>query len=205
MYPSGLNYGDVKDLIEVIAENKAKQYGKISYLNRQDLKQEVRIKCWSVLSSYDSKRAGANLKTFLSVCSDNKIKDLKRSLLYKHNNNPCNRCDFHHIQGKRSRCVKYKAKKHCEMHNRHELFVQAKMSNSFPVSIDEYKIYDEKADSHIKYIEFLDFVYGHLPSSFYPLFDKLKNSGFEFSVLKPREKKILRYMIGNIYIKHGGL
>ncbi len=82
---SGLSYSEQNHIIEKIANQKAYQYRNIGFFDSEDIKQEVRVKCWSVLSKYDPKKYTTDLKVFLSVCAENRIRDIKRSVLYKHN------------------------------------------------------------------------------------------------------------------------
>jgi len=86
--PSGLKYCDVEQVIENIASAKARQHSPISYLNEEDLKQEIRIKCIKVIKKYDPTRHNSNLISFLSISADNHLRDLRRSLVYNPNNKP---------------------------------------------------------------------------------------------------------------------
>lgn len=199
--PSGFKYDDVSDTIEEIANNKSKQYGKISYFDPEDIKQEVRIKCWSVLKHYDKKRAGANLKTFLTVCADNRLRDIKRSVLYKFNS-PCTKCEFHKQEG--DKCVKFANKIDCCQHAKHERYIQAKLSNSHPIDIDTQRIYDNNSNSFVENLEFIDFVETHLPSGFMPLFRKLQDVKYNFKSLKFKERIAIQTVLYDIFVEFGG-
>jgi hypothetical protein len=83
---SGIKYSDVEQIIEKIALRLANKYKSISFLDPEDIKQEVRLKCFSILGEYNSARHDANIQAFFSISADNRLRDLKRGLLYNPNN-----------------------------------------------------------------------------------------------------------------------
>jgi hypothetical protein len=198
VYPSGIKYKDIEQIIDTVARAKAHQYGSVSYLDQQDLIQEVKIKCWKVLNSYNPDRKNANLLTFLSVCADNRIKDLRRILVYKHNK-PCVRC-IHHSKGK---CTKFKKRMECKQFEQHEMRIKNKLSCSNTVDICGHNVYDKKSERFIEDVDFYDFIYTHLPQHLHQLFDQLRDANFDFRVLKPRQKKMMRCLLAEIYVRYG--
>jgi hypothetical protein len=145
VYPSGgVQYRNkkIQMMIDTIARTKAAQAHHIAYLDIEDLAQEIRFKCYSVLKQYDPTRTDANLHTFLSVCADNRLRDLRRSVLYKHCK-PCKRCSF---GNKRTRgCVKYADKHNCDRYAKHERYISSKLSASRPIEIGR-TIYKNRFD-----------------------------------------------------------
>lgn len=191
--PSGISFNECEEIIEKIAINKAKQFNTIAYLDAEDIKQEVRIKCWSVLPGYDKHRS-ANLQTFLTVCADNRLRDIKRSLLFKFNK-PCSRCEFNSTNG----CVKYSNKFECKLYKRHERYIQTKLSTSHPVDIDTQRICDNGSQKFIDNFEFIDFVETHLPSGLMPLFRELASVNFQFKLISLKKRKVIKEHLFTIF------
>lgn len=189
---SGLTYCLQEGIIERVASIKANQYRRIGFYDLEDLKQEIRIKCWSVISRYDA-QCGANLYVFLSVCADNRLRDIKRGVMYKHNK-PCLRCPFWHAGAAASGihdCLVYDYKMDCERFNKHEKYVQAKLSASHPIDINNEKIADSFSSMHELKLDLVDYVEVHLSKSLLPLFMKLKTNNYNLKCLKPKERNII--------------
>jgi len=196
--PEKILYEDVEPVIESIAENKARQFGKIAWLDREDIKQEVRLKCWKTLDKYDPRKA--DLYTFLSKCADNRIRDIRRGILYKHNK-PCFRCPFwdsHAAKVGKHDCLEYVDKMQCDKYARHEKYVQTKLSANHPINIDENRVTDNEYPHRISQTDLIDYIYAHLPSYFVPLFDAFIESNFDFKALKPKERIIISEVIVDI-------
>ncbi len=191
--PSGINQSEAEEVIESIAHSKAARCKKIAYLGRADIRQEVRIKLWKSLELYDPARK-VKLRTFLTVCADNRIRDIRRSLLYKHNK-PCFRCPLWDKAAAKAGvhdCTAFTNKMDCEKYAKHEQYVQTKLSANNPIRLDDARVEDTRFSNTMLSIEMLDYIYVHLPSGFHPLFDKLKQSNYDFKALKPAEGETLR-------------
>jgi hypothetical protein len=191
-----LLYVNHEHLIETIANQKSYQYRNVGFFDSEDLKQEVRIKCWSVLHKYNPIKFSADLYVFLSVCAENRIRDIRRSIVYKHDK-PCNRCPFwNHLaaQSGMHDCLIFFDKVNCDKYRKREKYVQAKLSSNHPIDIDdidEENVIDKNSMLVINNFDFIDFVYASLEPDLIPIFDKLIDNNFEFKKLKPKEKKLL--------------
>lgn len=186
---SGISYKSVEDTIEQIADAKAYQYRKVGYFDQDDIRQEIRIKCWTALPRFDP-ACGANLKVFLSVCGENRIRDIRRSVLYKHNR-PCFKCPFWNEVAAQSGihdCLVFEDKMECDKFAKHERYVQAKLSASHPIDINNERIEDINFDRRVGNIDFIDYVHANLPSGLFKTFDKLSSSNFNLHCLKPKER-----------------
>ncbi len=184
---SGILYSDVSDVIERIAENKARQYKSIAYLDQDDIKQEVRLKCFLAIKKFDKERAIKSKPfNFLSVCADNKIRDIKRTIFFKYyNKNKCKICNGRSVSG--VYCSK------CQNLDNINIF---KMSLNSPASLING---DNKQQYYfpIHIIEAMDYVKFHLPSGLLPVFNKLGNLNFDLNLLKRAEK----YKISKEFLK----
>lgn len=190
---SGLSYENCSAIIESIATIKANQHRNVSYYGPEDIKQEVRVKCWLSLPKYDPDRFGTDLKVFLSICAENRIRDIKRSTIYKHNK-PCFSCPFWMEQAANSGvhdCCIFADKMHCVKYSRHEKYVQVKLSANHPVDIDGHRIEDFKFKNSISSIDILDFINQHLSKQLYPLFVIFYNNNFDVKCLKKPERELL--------------
>lgn len=189
---SGIQYEEAEQIIEEIATQKAYQHKSISYFDANDLKQEVRIKCWAALPRFDSK-CGTDLRIFLSVCAENRIRDIRRSILYKHNK-PCFKCPFWNEAAAQSGvhdCLVFLNKMECEKYAKHEHYVQVKLSASHPIDIDNERIEDNDFQKRVENIDFVDYVYSNLPSGLWGLFDRLRHSNFNLKALRSRERSVI--------------
>lgn len=190
--PDGIDPEEAQDIIESIARSKAVKHRKIAHLGIDDICQEVRLKLWLSLSKFDPERK-VKLRTFLTVVAENRIRDIKRALLYKHNK-PCFRCPFwDKIASKAGNhdCLEFEKKTECEKYARHEKFVQAKISANNPISLDGTRLEDQGSCFSETTFDMLEYIYTYLPSAFHPLFDKLKESNYDFNSLKSKERVIL--------------
>ncbi len=195
---SGLTYEQQEGVIERVANTKAHQYRSIGFYDLDDLKQEVRIKCWSVIHRYNPE-CGTNLYVFLSVCADNKLRDIKRGVMYKHNK-PCLRCPFWNSGAAGSGlhdCLVYDYKMDCERFAKHERYVQAKLSASYPVDIDAEKIEGDTISYEDKF-DLVDFVETRISKTLLPSFEKLRVNNYSLKCLKPRERNVLIEALRNI-------
>ena len=200
-------YEDAEELIEKIASYKANQYGKIGYLEPEDVKQEVRLKCYKELHKYDPSRTNAHLFTFLSVCADNRIRDLRRKLVFK-DNKPCLRCPFWDpVASKKGQhdCLMFEDKLSCDKFSSYQTYVKTKLNSNRPLDITDKNvyIYDNGVFNEINKIDVLDFVYNALPSGLNPLFQKLMESNFNTKKLKPKEREELLVVLKEIFEKKG--
>ena len=165
--------------------------------------QEVRIKCWNALPKYDP-TTGVNLYVFLAVCAENRIRDIKRSVLYKHNK-PCLRCPFWNAGAAASGqhdCIVYWDKTECEKYVKHERYVQAKLSASHPVDIDNERL--EGEDNTASTFEMVEFIEARLSPSLQGLFAIFKAQNFNAKALKPRERSMLMEALRDIIVEYQG-
>ncbi len=188
---SGYAYEDIEPVVEAIARNKARQYKKIAYYDPDDIKQEVRIKCFQTLRSFNPARSGANIRVFLAICADNKLKDIKRNIIYKHTS-PCDRCDCcDHETGD---CSLYPAdKKQCSKYQRHEKYVHTKLSVNSPISIEEKRVIDNRSQVYSDRVDFIDYIFSLIPSGMLNLFGSFRDNNFNLDAMsnKDREKIML--------------
>lgn len=201
--PSGnINYSKIESIIESIANSKSNQFKSIGWLDEEDLKQEVRLKCWQTLHKYNNKRA--DIYVFLSRCADNRLRDIRRSICYKHNK-PCLRCPFWKPkaaeQGKHD-CSAFKDKLKCDKYARHEKYVQIKLSISHSTSLDEDRVYDYKFSSKIMHTDLIDFIDAHIPYEHKHLFNVFASGNFDMKVLKPKDRTILSESLVDVLCIH---
>lgn len=191
--PSGVSSKEVENTIESIALQKANKYNNIGYLDSEDIKQEVRIKCISVLPKYDPNNS-SEMSAFLSVCAENKIRDLRRKIVYNHDS-PCFKCpfwdDIAYASGYHD-CLVFKYNKFCcDKFKKHEMFVQAKLSNSYPVDIDEQRVLDDSSENQISMIDMIDFIEHNIDKEFKDIFDKLFKFKLDIGKLKQKEREAI--------------
>lgn len=189
-------------LIERISSTKASQYQKIGFYDFDDLKQEARIKCWSIIDRYNPER-GTNIFVFLSTSVDNRFRDIRRSVLYKHNK-PCNRCPFWDANAAVSGlhdCVIYKNKMDCSKYSKHERYVKAKLSSNNPMDILHQNLSDTFFDNNCSLFELIDLIENRLPTSLISSFTKFKKHNFDSKSLKPKERKVLFDILRKIISK----
>jgi hypothetical protein len=201
--PSGnLNYYSAEAIIESVAESKANQFKNIGWLDEEDLKQEVRLKCWQTLHKYNKRRS--DLYIFLSRCADNRLRDIRRSICYKHNK-PCLRCPFWKpesaAKGKHD-CSAFRDKLKCDKYAKHEKYVQIKLSISHSMSIDEDRIYDSKFSNKLLQYDLVDFINVHIPSGHQYLFNMFASGNFDMRVLKPKERTELSEVLVDVMSIH---
>lgn len=191
--PSGLNYSDIYNIVEQIATEKARQYKKIAFYDEDDIKQEVRIKCLNTIKNFDPNRSGANLKIFLAVCADNRLKDIRRSIIYKHTS-PCTRCPFWNemaaVSGVHD-CVIFCDKNQCDKFKKHNKYVMSKLSINSPISIEEHRVIDDSANRNVDRADFIDYLFEQVPSGRYQLFNKFRSVNFNLSSMRPKERIVI--------------
>ncbi len=184
---------EIKEIIESVATSKAAKHWKIVYLSMEDIAQEIRMKLWLSIDKFKPER-GVRLRTFFSVVAENRIRDIKRALVYKHNK-PCFRCPlWDKVASKAGNhdCMKYKDKMKCEKYEAHEKFLKAKMSANNAASLDSTILKDENSGSHESTLDILEHISLNLPSAFHPLFNKLKDVNYDIELLQEEEQKILK-------------
>jgi hypothetical protein len=83
----------VEDLVRIKSYKFAKRY-----LGPDDIAQEIRIKCWKALPTFD-KEKGQSLKTYLNVVTENHLRNLMRDKFATFNP-PCKKkCDHYDAKG----------------------------------------------------------------------------------------------------------
>ena len=73
----------VQSVITNVIKLKSHKWHKVSYQSKEDIEQEIRLKCWSALNLFDPERVDgsdikAKLTKFLIVCVENRLKNWKR-------------------------------------------------------------------------------------------------------------------------------
>lgn len=201
---SGLLFNDVSSLIEKVARQKACQYRNIGFFDYDDIMQEVRIKCWRVLHKYNPHKFTTDLSVFLSICAENRMRDIRRSIVYKHNR-PCIRCPFWNQSMAQSGihdCLIFLDKMQCDKYNKHERYVQAKLSASHPVDIDNQRIIDNKSDQHINEVEIIDYVLSNIDKDLLPAFKQLLANNFEIRKVRQKDRALLVKALKEILLKY---
>lgn len=196
----GIKYEDVECIIDEIANQKAYQYKKVSYFDKDDLMQETKIKCWNALNKYNP-NCGVELKVFLSVCAENRIRDIRRSIVYKHNK-PCTKCPFWNETAAQSGihdCLAYQDKMSCEKFYKHEKYVSVKLSSSHPIDIDNEKIEDYSYVTGVTNNEYIEHISSLIPSGLISNFNKLKDNNFNMKSLKSKDRKKMIHALKLIY------
>lgn len=186
---------DIRQLIEDIARATAYRCKSIAYLDHHDIAQEVRIKCLESLKHYNPERSNANIRTFLITCVNNRIRDLRRSLLYKHNI-PCQKCDF--FDSKHNKCVQFYNRASCTRYLKHERYVLCKLTNGHVIEITESKLVDNKSIQEQDKFVLLDFIKTYLPDDMLWMIDILVESNFDMSIFKPKERADLLFYLTSI-------
>lgn len=184
-------YAQAEQTIETIAENKARQFNRVAWLEPDDVKQEVRLKCYNILHTYNSSKG--ELQAYLAKCAEYRLRDIRRSLQYKHNP-PCVRCplwDSAAAKAGEHDCLGFRNKMDCDKYARHERYVQVKLSASHPVNINENVLHDESFDRCVKHRDLLDYVREYLPKNLMSSFDQLVSSNFNVRALKSKERVVL--------------
>lgn len=202
--PSGkIDYGTAEPIIEAIAASKAHQFRqKLGWFDEEDIKQEVRLKCHKILDRYDPTKS--DLYIFLARCADNRIRDIRRSIRYKHNK-PCIRCehwDSDAAAAGKHDCRAFSNKLECDKFSKHERYVQVKLSVSQPVNIDEDRVYDSHFGRHVLQADLVDFVNTHIPTELKPLFITFMDANFDLKALKPKERTVLAEVLVDILEIH---
>lgn len=182
---SGVYYSDISSIVEKIADNKARQYKKIAYLGPEDIRQEVRLKCFTALSKFNIKKTKNDLFMFLSVCADNRIRDIKRSIFYQYYDKT--KCKFCHGQSITSPSGFYCPK--CNTADNKNTF---KMNINNPIRVNNGLLDDDFCLPSQK-MEIIDYIRFNLPSGLMPIFNRLEKLEFKMGALKKGD----RYKISN--------
>ncbi len=191
---SGLTYSDIEPLVESIARSKARQYKHIAYYDVEDIKQEVRLKCFTTLQNYDPERAGSNIRIFFTICADNRLKDIKRNVIYKHTS-PCAHCDWF----KNEKCRQFHDTRDCEKCARHERYVMTKLSVNSPVSIEEKRVVDSRSNAFIDNVDMIDYIFSLIPSGMTSLFIEFKERNFNLSAMPVKDRGTIMLTLKDIF------
>lgn len=191
--PSGteLTYQAAEQVIEAVAESKARQFRRIAWLDADDIRQEVRLKCSLTLGRFDPTKS--DLHTFLSRCAENRLRDIKRGVLYKHNK-PCFRCPLWNEEASRAGrhdCMAFADKMECDKYAKHERYVHAKLSASHPVNIDEGRMHDTTFDRAVAKSDLIECIYAKLTREELAIFVVFERSNFNLRSLRPRDRTII--------------
>lgn len=199
-----LDYEAASAIIERIAKNKARFHKKIGYLDADDIAQEVRIKCWAALEKYDPAKNQSDVEPFLWVCAENRIRDLRRSIVYNHNK-PCFRCPFWNevaAQSGMHDCFVYSYKYDCDKYSKHERFVQLKLALSHPSDIEHLDPNNLGLYEEIDIMSIHDFIKKSLPSGMLPHFSVYCSGNYSMDVLPKSVSRTLSKHLQNIYIQY---
>lgn len=107
-----LEYEDVSDLIEYLIKAKSEKINQtIGAYDKDDIEQELRIKCFRVIKRYSSDKG--DISNFLGVCIDNALIDLMRKHTLR-KSNVCFYCLCYH----KGECKYYKDTSKCKKYSK---------------------------------------------------------------------------------------
>ena len=195
---SGITYDDFSAIVERVAELKARHHLNIGYLDEEDIKQEVRIKCWEIMNRVDNDIGQPD--SFFAVCAEHRLTDLKRSLIYKHQK-PCFKCPHWNKDPEASgsyKCFRFEDRSECERFSKHEKFVALKIASNYPYNLHHEPIYDETSHRGMERVDLEDYIYTHLPEFFHPYFKTVQENGYNFKVLKAKMRATLLNLLREI-------
>jgi hypothetical protein len=86
----------------------------------------------------------------------------------------------------------------CERYAKHERYVQAKLSASHPMNIEDTTIEDEEFNEKTERSEFIEYILTCIPPEHHDLFIVFEKSNFNLKALKPRERIVLCELIVEI-------
>jgi len=187
-----VTYQQAATIVEAVAESKARQFRRIAWLDEEDIKQEVRTKCFRILHRYDPSNT-ADLYTFLSKCAENRLRDIRRGVLYKYNK-PCSRCVFWDPEAKKAGehdCKAFTNKMDCDKYSRHERYVHAKLSASHPISINESLVEDQTSIRRLGHKDLIEYVYANISPELTEDFKQFESANFNLSALRPKQRVVL--------------
>lgn len=190
---SGTNFHNTYDLISEISQIKGNQHGYVSYYSPEDIEQESMIKLWQVADRFNPS-GGAKLRVFLSICAENRIIDIKRGLVYRHNK-PCFRCPFWDENAAASGqhdCLAYREKMICDRYYKHEKNLHLKMSVNSPDSIENASIFDDVFTNNVERLELEDFIYSKLEERWHHIFDKFRDANYKLGALRKKERNLIK-------------
>jgi len=95
-----LTYRDIAPLVEYIAAVKCSKFGEIGIYEYDDVAQEIRAKCYTILNRFDPTEGSAF--NFFGSCADNMLRDLKRKHTLR-KTNVCYRC----VYNRHGKCFLY--------------------------------------------------------------------------------------------------
>ena len=201
--PSGITYNSIEEMIESIAEYKARQYKRVGFLESDDIKQEVRLKCFESLGKIDFGRNDSNVFGFLSRAADNRILDIRRKWVYK-NNKPCTTCPFYDIKADKQNshfCKKFVDTQMCDEFAAYTKLINAKKSANRPMDIDDNNVYvmDDNFLNTINNIDVQEFILKYLPAELHETYYKLAAFDFNPVKLNPHERTALIDALGKIF------
>jgi len=197
-----LTYQAASEVIEAIAEAKVRQFRRIAWLDADDIRQEVRLKCSLTLGKFNPDIS--DLHTFLSRCAENRLRDIKRGVLYKHNK-PCFRCPLWNeaaARAGRHDCTAFTEKMDCDKYARHERYVHAKLSASHPVNIDDDRVQDTAFDREVAKSELIEYIHSKLSSEMKVIFNAFELSNFNLKALRPRDRTAISEAVVEIMEKY---
>jgi len=203
---SGLIFNNYVDLIGEISKIKANQHGTISYFGPDDIEQESMIKLWKAIPKYNEK-CGTKLRVFLSICAENRIIDIRRGLVYRHNK-PCFRCPFWNEAAAASGihdCLVTLDKMNCKRFCKHEKNLHLKMSVNSPDNIDNTDVFDDMFCNSVESVDLEDFIYTKLDKCWHPIYDKFKESHYSFKSLTVGERNLLKEKLESILAEYRSL
>ena len=117
-------YDDVSEIVENLLRAKSKKINAIGHYGKEDICQELRIKCFKATKKYSLNRG--NITNFLGVCIDNALIDLLR----KHTLKKSNVC-FYCLYNLKNECLYYKDIKKCSKYRKYLKRKKKKESISF--------------------------------------------------------------------------
>jgi hypothetical protein len=220
--PNDMSKEEMLEAIFEIARVKAKQHSrqnKALFLSREDLEQEIAIKCITALPSFDaSKSFGDRYKLFFYRCADNVVIDLKRRYVCYHKV-PCKKCpEFDKAEKRRGchDCKKYTNKNDCSMWRKYEKLNQSKFalgtlmgtvggSSDKTEDMTETRTKDEPCSTsqEIKQIDLDDSIRESVGSKVFSIYEKLARNNFNVKKITQSELRTLRSAMERLYGKDG--
>lgn len=182
------------EIVEYVANVKAAQHRKIGYFDDEDIRQEVRIKCWQLIENdvYDPERSPISIKNYFLLCAENRLIDIKRKL-FDNCNSPCKRCPFFDARAKRNKehdCKAFDDKQDCQMFAKYSEFIDSKRRVNSAQSCDNME--GMIGSNQTNMVEMFDYIVSKIPKVMQEDFQALADSNFDLSKTKiPKKRKTL--------------
>lgn len=184
---------EVSGVIENIANKEAKIAAR-SRIERDDLRQEIRMACIKALGQFDASRIGPSPFAFLLRCAKNHLYNLSRGTLVP-NNPPCTRCPC----WDKAKKICTKNDSGCEKMDGYQKSMQAKAAIKHPDNLGDYESIDIVRSGDVEAYELYSSIQDRLPSHLLEDFNKMINGQLKELTSKRRAqiRKIIRELLDN--------